>query len=108
LIALLLTGVFIWMGLDGGLTLNEGVVALAVGIVLYIVYLAIVANGALRRPDLSELTDVDHMEGLPKTPVLVTVFMLAGLVLLPLGAHLIVVGAVDIASRLVWMTPSSA
>lgn len=98
-IALLLTGVFIWMGLDGGLTLNEGL-ALAVGIVLYIVYLAIVAQrGAADDPILSELTDVDHMEGLPKTPVLVTVFMLAGLVLLPLGAHLIVVGAVDIATR---------
>jgi cation:H+ antiporter len=97
-IALLLTAVFIWMGLDGVLTLQEGL-ALAVGILLYIIYLAIVAQrGAADDPILSELTDVDHMEGLPKTPVLVSVFMLAGLVLLPLGAHLIVTGAVDIAS----------
>jgi len=96
-IALLLTGVFIWMGLDGALTLNEGV-ALAVGIVLYIIYLAVVAGrGAKDDPILAELTDVDHMEGLPKTPVLVGVFMLAGIVLLPLGAHLIVTGAVDLA-----------
>lgn len=97
-IALVLTGVFIAMGLDGVLTLNEGVV-LAVGIGLYILYLGVVASRASDDPVIAELTDVDHMEGLPKTPAMIGVFLLAGLVLLPLGAQMIVTGAVDIAAR---------
>ena len=96
-IALALTGVFIWMGFDGVLTFSEGV-ALAGAIIIYIVYLAIAARNADDDPVLAELTDVDHMDGLPKTPALVAVFLLAGLVLLPLGAHLIVSGAVTIAT----------
>ena len=96
-IALLLTGVFIWMGLDGRLTLNEGV-ALAVGIGLYILYLAVVASRSSDDPVIAEMTDVDHMDGLPKTPVMIGVFLLAGLVLLPVGARMIVTGAVDIAA----------
>ena len=96
-IALLLTGLFIWMGLDGQLTLNEGV-ALAVGIGLYILYLAMVASRAGDDPVIAELTDIDHMDGLPKTPVMIGVFLLAGLVLLPVGARMIVAGAVDIAA----------
>ncbi len=95
-IALLLTGLFIWMGWDSVLTFNEGL-GLAAAIIVYIVYLAIASRSAGNDPVLAELTDVDEMEGLPKTPILVAVFMLAGLVLLPLGAHLIVVGATDIA-----------
>ena len=95
-IALLLTGVFIVMGLDGVLTLNEGI-ALAVGIGLYILYLAVVASRASDDPMIAELTDVDHMDGLPRTPMMVGVFLLAGLILLPLGAR-IVTGAVDIAA----------
>jgi cation:H+ antiporter len=95
-IALAFTALFIWMGFDGELTLNEGL-ALAVGIGLYLVYLAVVAGRRKDDPVIAELTDVDHMDGLPKTGGLIAVFMLAGLVLLPLGAHLIVTGAVDIA-----------
>ncbi|MCR9130182.1 MAG: calcium/sodium antiporter [Alphaproteobacteria bacterium] len=95
-IALALTGVFIWMGFDGALTLTEGV-ALAVGIVLYIAYLAISARGAKDDPVIAELTDVDHMEGLPQTGVMIAVYTLAGLVLLPVGARLIVEGGVGVA-----------
>ncbi len=95
-IALILTAVFIWMGLDGALNFNEGL-GLAAAIVAYIVYLAIASRNAADDPVIAELTDVDHMEGLPKTGGLIGVFMVAGLVLLPLGAHLIVQGAVDIA-----------
>ncbi len=98
LIALILTGVFIWLGADGALTFNEGLV-LAAAIVVYIVYLAIASRNAKDDPVIAELTDVDHMEGLPKTSALVGVFILAGLVLLPVGAHFIVTGAVDIAER---------
>jgi len=96
LIALALTAVFIWMGLDGALTLNEGV-ALAVGIVVYILYLAISARGAGDDPLIAELTDIDHMEGLPRTGVMIAVYTLAGLVLLPVGARLIVEGGVGVA-----------
>ncbi len=96
-IALMLTGVFIWMGWDGVLTFNEGL-GLAAAIIVYIVYLAFASRRAGDDPVLAELTDVDHMDGLPKAPAMVGVFLLAGLVLLPLGAHLIVTGAVDIAT----------
>ena len=95
-IALVLTGVFIWMGFDGGLSLGEGV-ALAVGIVAYITYLAIAARGAEDDPVIAELTDIDHMEGLPQTGVMIAVHTLAGLVLLPVGARLIVEGGVGVA-----------
>ena len=95
-IALALTGVFIWMGMDGALTFNEGV-ALAIGIVVYIAYLAISARTAKDDPVIAELTDVDHMEGLPKTAAMIAVYTLAGLVLLPVGARLIVDGGVGIA-----------
>lgn len=96
LIALVLTGVFIWMGFDGALTFNEGV-ALAIGIFVYLAYLAISSRGAKDDPVIAELTDIDHMEGLPQTGVMIAVFTLAGLVLLPVGARLIVEGGVGIA-----------
>ena len=95
-IALGLTAVFIWMGFDGALTLNEGI-ALAVGIVAYIAYLAVAARGAKDDPVIAELTDVDQMEGLPQTGVMIAVYTLAGLVLLPVGARLIVEGGVGVA-----------
>ena len=96
-IALALTAVFIWMGLnDGALTRTEGV-ALAIGIVVYLIYLAIAARAAKDDPVIAELTDVDHMDGLPQNGALIAVYSLAGLVLLPLGAQLIVEGSVGIA-----------
>jgi len=97
-IALALTGVFIWMGLDGALTFGEGV-ALAIGIVAYVLYLAFAARSASAKDDpvIAELADVDHMDGLPQTGVMIAVYSLAGLVLLPVGAQLIVEGGVGIA-----------
>jgi cation:H+ antiporter len=96
LIALVLTGVFIFMGSDGALTFNEGV-ALSVGIVLYLVFLAISSRYAKDDPVIAELTNVDHMDGLPKTRLRIGIYMIAGLVMLPVGARLIVDGGVGIA-----------
>ena len=98
-IALILTGVFIYMGFDQALTLTEGYV-LAGLIVAYIVYLAVSARSAKDDPVIAELTDIDHMEGLPKSGLAIAGYTLAGLVLLPVGAELIVRGGQGIANRL--------
>jgi len=97
LIAMGLTVGFIALSWDGALDLRDGMV-LAVGIVLYISFLALSARKAQDDPMIAELTDIEHMEGLPKTGLMLAVFMLAGLVMLPVGARLIVDGGVGIAT----------
>ncbi|MGJ3230976.1 MAG: calcium/sodium antiporter [Oceanicaulis sp.] len=98
-IALVLTALFIFMGFDGALTLTEGWI-LAGLIVAYVVYLAIAARSAKDDPVIAELTDIDHMEGLPKSGLAIAGYTLLGLVLLPVGAELIVRGGVGIAELL--------
>jgi cation:H+ antiporter len=98
-IALVLTGVFIAMGFDGQLTLIEGYI-LAGLIAVYIGYLGFTARGASADPVVAEMTDVDHMEGLPKGRLAIAGYTLLGLVLLPVGAELIVRGATGIAATL--------
>ncbi|MEQ8406564.1 MAG: calcium/sodium antiporter [Oceanicaulis sp.] len=98
-IALALTGVFIYMGFDGALTLTEGWI-LAGLIVVYIVYLGVSARSAKDDPVIAELTDIDHMEGLPKGALAIGGYTLLGLILLPVGAELIVRGGVGIAELL--------
>ncbi|XBQ17624.1 MAG: calcium/sodium antiporter [Oceanicaulis sp.] len=95
-IALALTGLFIWFGMDGALGLNEGW-ALAGLIVAYVAYLAIGARSAKDDPVIAELTEVDDMDGLPQTWLMTGVYVLLGLVLLPVGAQLIVTGGAGIA-----------
>jgi len=96
LIALALTAGFVALGLDGSLGLMDGVL-LAVGIVLYIGYLAISARKSKDDPMIAELTDIEHMDGLPKTNMMMGAFLLGGLIMLPVGARLIVNGGVGIA-----------
>jgi cation:H+ antiporter len=98
LIAAIATGVFIFMSVDRQLSLLEGY-ALAGGIIAYLVFLAITAFANAEDPVLAEMTDVDQMDGLPKATVMIAVFALMGIVLLPLGAHLIVTGASGVASN---------
>ena len=98
-IALVLTAVFIYMGFDGALTLIEGWI-LAGLIVAYLVYLGLSARSAKDDPVIAELTDIDHMEGLPKGALAIGGYTLLGLLLLPVGAELIVRGGVGIAELL--------
>ena len=99
LIASAATALFIFMSIDGELSLNEGYI-LAAGIVAYLVFLAFTAMAHAEDPVLAEMTDVDHMEGLPKSAALIGIYTLAGVVLLPAGAQLIVTGASGIASTM--------
>lgn len=96
LIALILTGVFVVMGLDGALTFNEGLI-LAATVVVYILYLAVSARFSKDDPIAGELTEVDSMEGLPQSGLKIALFTIGGLILLPLGARLIVDGGTGIA-----------
>lgn len=98
-VALALTAVFIVMGFDGALTLTEGWI-LAAGIVIYVAWLGISARGAKDDPVIAELTDIDHMEGLPKGGLAIAGYTVLGLILLPAGAELIVRGGTGIAETL--------
>ncbi|WBQ11876.1 calcium/sodium antiporter [Hyphomonadaceae bacterium BL14] len=90
-IAVVLTAVFIALGLNGEFGLREGWVLIG-AIILYVLWLAWSATRpkAADDPLLSEMTDVDNMDGLPRTALMITVFLIVGLVLLPLGAHFVV------------------
>lgn len=96
LIALAFTGLFIALCWDGGLGLTDGVI-LSVGIIGYIGFLALTAKTHRDDPMIAELTDIDQMEGLPSKAPMVALFLLGGLVMLPVGAKLIVDGGVGIA-----------
>ena len=87
---------FIALTWDRQLGLMDGAI-LAVGNVLYILYLAIHAQNAKDDPVIQELTDIDHMEGLAKSGPMLAVFILGGLIALPIGAHLIVTGGSSLA-----------
>jgi len=81
---------------DRNLSLVEGVV-LAALIVVYVLYLAVQAQRASDDPVIAELTDVDSMEGLPKSGLAIGVTVLIGVIALPVGANLMVEGARSLA-----------
>lgn len=97
LIAIAATLAFLYFSLDRQISLQEGYL-LAGGILAYIVFLGVTAMAHAEDPVLAEMTDVDHMDGLPRAPVMIAVYTLAGIVLLPAGAQLIVSGASGIAA----------
>lgn len=100
-IAIALTALFIGFGLNGAFELREGWVLIG-AILVYIIWLGYSATRpkAAADPLLSELTDVDNMDGLPRSAGMITVFVIIGLVLLPLGAHFVVSGGADLARQL--------
>ncbi|WP_019961321.1 calcium/sodium antiporter [Woodsholea maritima] len=93
------SALFIGLTWDRGLSLIDGAI-LAAGIVAYILYLALHSSKAKDDPILAELTDIDHMEGLPKSGPMLALFILGGLIALPIGAHLIVTGGASLATDL--------
>ena len=69
-------------------------------IIGYIALLAYLARGKTDDPSITELTDLEHMDGLPKTMPTILGALLIGLVGLPIGAKMIVAGGTAAAADL--------
>ncbi len=99
LIALLAAIGLIAVAWDRQVTLVESQVLLA-AIVAYVALLGFQARRKTVDPTLTELTDIDHMEGLPKTLPSMLFALVAGLVALPVGAQMVVTGGIAAAQDL--------
>lgn len=69
-------------------------------IIAYVLLLAFLARGKTDDPTIAELTDLEHMDGLPKSMPTILGALLIGLVGLPIGAHMIVTGGTAAAADL--------
>jgi cation:H+ antiporter len=76
---------------DRVISFEEGAI-LFTAIIVYVLVLGMLARGETDDPALAELTDVDHMEGLPKSMPSIILSIIVGLVALPVGAQMIVTG----------------
>lgn len=84
---------------DRMITPGEGA-ALFAAIIAYILILAAQARGKTQDPAIAEMTDIDGMDGLPvKWPGILFAILL-GLVCLPIGAQMIVIGGTEAARAL--------
>lgn len=97
---IIFTGIFIWMSFDGGLTFSDGVTL----VFLLSAFLAYQAHHAVKSPGDVELIDeLGELEGVSggRDPGLkIFVFILLGLVGLPLGANSLVSGSVFVAQAI--------
>lgn len=84
---------------DHRVTLVESQILLA-AIVGYVALLGFQARKKSADPTLAELTDIEHIEGLPKTLPSMLFALIAGLVALPVGAQMVVTGGVAAAHDL--------
>ena len=69
-------------------------------IVAYVTGLGLLARNQSDDPTIAELTDLEHMEGLPKDVGRSSLAVLVGLVALPVGAQMIVTGGTEAARTL--------
>ena len=99
LIALTAAGALVLVSWDRVITPTEGAFLFA-AIIGYVALLGMLAMGKTDDPAIAELTDVDGMDGLPKTMPSVLFFLLLGLIALPGGAHMIVQGGIAAATDL--------
>ena len=97
--ALLAAVALIVIAWDRQITLTEGWILLA-AIVGYVALLGLQARKATGDPTLAELTDIEHMDGLPKTLPSILLALAGGLVALPVGAQMIVTGGIAAAQDL--------
>lgn len=79
------------VGWDRTISSGESV-ALFAAIIAYVLILGALARGKTDDPTLSELTDIDGMDGLPRSMSSTIVALIAGLIALPVGAQMIVAG----------------
>lgn len=97
--ALLASGALIWAAWDGGIQLWEGSVLVAL-IILFVGYMGVLARRKPDDPLIAELIEADDGPGLPKSGAAIALFLIAGLIALPLGAHMIVSGGTRAAELL--------
>jgi cation:H+ antiporter len=84
---------------DRSISATEGYILFGL-IIAYIALLAFLARGKTDDPSIAELTDLEHMDGLPKSLPTILGSLLIGLVGLPIGAQMIVAGGTAAAADL--------
>ncbi|PHR94086.1 MAG: sodium:proton exchanger [Robiginitomaculum sp.] len=89
----------ILMLIPGPLVFWQGAILFG-GIILYLLWMFGLAKTGAEDPTLSEMADIDHMDGLPKSNAAITFFILFGIVGLAFGGNLIVGNAIKIATSL--------
>tara|TARA_R110002073_G_scaffold205620_4_gene365420 strand:- start:7178 stop:8164 length:987 start_codon:yes stop_codon:yes gene_type:complete len=97
--ALLAAIALVGVAWDRQVTLTESWILLG-AIVGYVTLLGLQARKATDDPTLAELTDIEHMDGLPKTLPSILLALGGGLIALPVGAQMIVAGGVAAAQDL--------
>lgn len=95
--ALLAAGALVFTARDGAISLVEGGLLFAL-VVIFVAYMGLLARRKPDDPLLAELIEADHAPGLPQSVATITVFLLIGLVALPIGAHMIVNGGTNAAA----------
>lgn len=98
-IALAAAIMLIVLGWDREISLHESGILLAC-IVAYVALLGLQARTKTDDPTLAELTDIEHIDGLPKTVPSIALALIAGLIALPVGAQMIVTGGIAAAQDL--------
>ncbi len=90
---------FIWISSDQLVSFWDGAVLFA-GILMFLIYAGLHA-GKGKRDDvaLAELHEMEQSGNLPKTPLMIGVLLLAGLIGLPLGSSLLLASAESLASK---------
>ncbi|WP_417490773.1 calcium/sodium antiporter [Maricaulis sp.] len=99
LFALAAAVVLIVFGWDRQVSMQESAILMA-AIIGYVALLGLQARKKSDDPTLAELTDIEHMDGLPKTLPSILLALAGGLIALPVGAQMIVTGGIAAASDL--------
>lgn len=84
---------------DRHISLQESWILIG-AIIGYVTLLGLQARKSTDDPTLAELTDIEHIDGLPRTMPSILFALIAGLVALPVGAHMVVTGGVAAAADL--------
>ena len=91
LIALGAAFILIYVSWDRVISMQESSILFGL-IVVYVAMLGLLARSKSDDPTLTELTDIENMDGLPKSLSSLLLFLLIGLIALPVGAQMIVNG----------------